>query len=561
MEKSDLNPRLDWPALKLELEELTEQELTEESIDGWLRRWTELAYQLIEYATLVHLATMVDTRDTEAQERYRQYIDTIDPQAKELDQRLKQVLLDSGIVPEGMEVPLRRLRGEAELYREENLPLQAKLAKLGMEYNEICGNWSVEWDGQQLPIAALRRFVENNDRTVREKAWRMGADRMKQDRERLSAIWSEMLELRLQVARNAGFDSFTDYTWQSWGRHDYSPQDARTFQQAVLSVVTPALSRQLSRRSGSLGVGSLRPWDLTCDSEGRAPLQPFADATELEQRTGEVYGRLDERLGNWVSEMSRDRLFDLANRDGKAPGGFMTVLPQRWQPFIFMNAVGMSADVRVMLHECGHAFHVYQTGELPYMQQRDVPMEFSEVASMAMELLAAPYLTADNGGFYSAEDHARDHTSQLEYIIFTWVMIAIGDALQHWIYANPEEAKDAANVSAKYLELFKQYYPDVDTTGIEDEIAWNWQRVLHFFLYPFYYIDYGLAQLGAVQIWANSLEDEKQAVTQYLSGLALGGTATLPQLFETAGAHFGFDEATFGNAVGLIEGKLAEMAG
>ncbi|MCB1186599.1 M3 family oligoendopeptidase [bacterium] len=561
MEKSDLNPRLDWPALKLELEELTEQELTEESIDGWLRRWTELAYQLIEYATLVHLATMVDTRDTEAQERYRQYIDTIDPQAKELDQRLKQVLLDSGIVPEGMEVPLRQMRGEAELYREENLPLQAKLAKLGMEYNEICGNWSVEWEGQQLPIAALRRFVENNDRIVREKAWRMGADRMKEDRARLSEIWQEMLELRLQVAENAGFDSFTDYTWQSWGRHDYSPQDAKTFQQAVLSVVTPALSRQLSRRSDSLGVDSLRPWDLTCDSEGRAPLQPFADAAELENRTGEVYKRLDERLGNWVSEMSRDRLFDLANRDGKAPGGFMTVLPQRWQPFIFMNAVGMSADVRVMLHECGHAFHVYQTGELPYMQQRDVPMEFSEVASMAMELLAAPYLTADNGGFYSAEDHARDHTSQLEYIIFTWVMIAIGDALQHWIYANPEQAKDAANVSAKYLELFRQYYPDVDTTGIEDEIAWNWQRVLHFFLYPFYYIDYGLAQLGAVQIWANSLEDEKQAVTQYLSGLALGGTATLPQLFETAGARFGFDEAIFGNAVELIEGRLAEMAG
>ncbi len=561
MEKSDLTPRLDWPELKLQLEELTENAPTSESVDAWLRRWTELAVQLSEYATLVHLATMVDTRDESAHQLYADYIDTIDPQAKELDQRLKQILLDSGVVPAGMDVPMRRLRAEVALYREENLPLEAKLAKLGMEYNEICGNWSVEWEGQTVPIAELRRHVESNDRGVRERAWRLGADRLKQDRQKLSRIWGEMLDLRLEIAANAGFDSYTDYAWMSWGRHDYSPADAREFQQAVLKVVTPALSRQLERRTETLGVDSLRPWDLTCDSRGRAPLKPFSGADELEHTTQKVYARLDERLGNWVAEMSRDRLFDLANREGKAPGGFMTVLPQRWQPFIFMNAVGMSIDVRIMLHECGHAFHVYQTGALPYMQQRDVPMEFSEVASMAMELLAAPYLTRDRGGFYSDEDHARDHSTQLEYIIFTWVMIAIGDALQHWIYANPQEARDAANVSAKYLELFSQYYPHVDTAGIEDEIAWNWQRVLHFFLYPFYYIDYGLAQLGAVQIWANSLDDEKQAVTQYLAGLALGGTATLPQLFETAGAHFGFDEKTFGNAVGQIEDRLAELAG
>ncbi|MCB1216760.1 M3 family oligoendopeptidase [bacterium] len=561
MDNSDLTPRLDWPELKSQLEELCDETPSAESVDAWLKRWTELAAQLSEYGTLTHLATMVDTRDAEAQQRYRDYIDEIDPQAKELDQRLKQVLLDSGVVPAGMEIPLRRLRSEAELFREENLPLQAQLAKLGMEYNEICGNWSVDWEGRQVPIAALRRHVESNDRSVREKAWRLGAERMKQDRARLSEIWAEMLELRLQIARNAGFDNFTDYSWQSWGRHDYTPGDARTFQQAVLEVVTPALSRQLAERRTSLGIGSLRPWDLTCDSEGRAPLQPFADAAELESRTQEVFSRLDGRLGGWVGEMAGSRMFDLANREGKAPGGFMTVLAERWQPFIFMNAVGMSQDVRIMLHECGHAFHVYQTADLPYMQQRDVPMEFAEVASMSMELLAAPYLTADQGGFYSAEDHARDHSTQLEYIIFTWVMIAVGDALQHWIYSNPEQAKDAANVSAKYLELFQRYYPEVDISGLEDEAAWNWQRVLHFFLYPFYYIDYGLAQLGAVQIWANSLKDEKQAVTQYLSGLALGGTASLPQLFETAGAHFGFDNATFGNAVGIIEDRLRQMKG
>lgn len=561
MEKSDLKPMLDWPALKLQLEELTDEAPTVETVDAWMRRWTELAFQLSEYGTLTHLATLVDTRDEEAQKRYHDYIDRIDPEAKELDNRLKQTLLDSGVVPEGMEVPMRRLRSEAALFREENLPLEARLARLGMEYNEISGAQTVEWEGQQLPIAAMRRFQEGNERSVREQAWRLTTERVKQDRERLSQIWEQMVDLRVQIAANAGFESYTEYAWQGWGRHDYTPDDARTFQQAVLKVVSPALERQMEKRRESLGLDSLRPWDLSCDIKGRGPLQPCKDAAELEHGTARVFRGLDRRLGDWVEQMSSQGLFDLENRAGKAPGGFMTVLAKRWQPFIFMNAVGIRDDVRVMLHECGHAFHIYQTEHLPYLQQRDVPMEFAEVASMSMELLASPYLSADRGGFYSEEELVRDRSAHLEQIIFIWVMIAVGDAWHHWVYANPGEARDAERASEKYLEIYREYYPGIDISGIEDQSAWFWQRILHFFHSPFYYIDYGLAQLGAVQIWANSLEDEKKAVGQYLEGLSLGGTATLPQLFETAGAHFGFDEATFGNAVELIEGKLAEMAG
>jgi oligoendopeptidase F len=561
MNKSDLTPQLDWPDLRLQLEELTETAPSPETVDEWLRRWTELAMQLSEYGTLIHLATMVDTRDKAAQDRYREYIEHIDPQAKELDHRLKLILLESGIVPPGMEVPMRRLRAEADLFREANLPLEAELSRLSMEYNEISGAMTVDWEGQTVPIAALRRNLESNDRTERERAWRMTVERQAQDRPRLNELWKLMLELREKIAENAGFASYTEYAWQGWGRHDYSPADAKVFQQTILDVVTPALARQMEQRRTSMGLESLRPWDLFCDSTGLAPLRPFDNAAQLELGTQEVYQRLDRRLGAWVGEMSRHSLFDLANREGKAPGGFMTVLAQRWHPFIFMNAVGISDDLRVMLHECGHAFHVYQTEHLPYMQQRDVPMEFAEVASMAMELLAAPYLSREHGGFYSAEELARDRTSHLEHIIYVWVMIAVGDAWQHWIYANPAEAADAGRASVKYLELYRQYFPAVDISGLEDPIAWNWQRVLHFYLYPFYFIDYGLAQLGAVQIWSNSLVDEKQAVEQYLAGLALGGTATLPELYKVAGARLAFDATTFGNAVELIETKIAEMAG
>lgn len=513
-----------------------------------------------------YVAMTTNTADEEAERHYRQFLDEIFPASEAAEQRLKARLLASGLQPEGFAVPLRNLRAEADLFREANLPLLSDEKKLCSEFDKLIGAQTVQWEGAELTIVQLTARLNESDRATREALWRAARSRQLADREALNDLWQRFFKLRRQIAVNAGKANYRDYAWQFRLRFDYTPESCLEFHSAIESVVVPAAERLLDRRRRQLGLDRLRPWDLSdgwwgrpVDPPGLPPLRPFTTPAELTARTAAVFRRVHPQLGAYFDEMVVNGLLDLDNRKHKAPGGYCTSFDYSRQPFIFTNAVGVHEDVQTMLHEGGHAFHVFETRNLPYYPQLTVGLEFAEVASMAMELLSAPYLEAQPDGFYSARDAARARIEHLENMLLFWPFMAVVDGFQHWAYLNPQAALDPAQCDAQWTALWRRFMRGADWSGLEDELATGWQRKAHIFEAPFYYIEYGLAQLGAVQVWRNALKDQAGAVAAYRRALSLGGTVPLPELFAAAGARFTFDAQTLQEAVNLIETTLEEL--
>jgi oligoendopeptidase F len=365
--------------------------------------------------------------------------------------------------------------------------------------------------------------------------------------------------LRLKLAANAGQPDYRAYRWHQLLRFDYRPADCKSFHDAIEKVAVPAASRLYERRRQQLGLKTLRPWDLTVDPLGRAPLQPFKDISELKEKISNIFHHVHPELGAYFDTMIRENLLDLDNRKNKAPGGYCTGFNFVHRPFIFTNAVGIHNDVQTMLHEGGHSFHVFETAGLNYFAQLFAPTEFAEVASMSMELLATPYLTIDQGGFYSPADAARARIEQLEHLITFWPYMAVVDAFQHWVYENPQKAEKADQCDAEWGALWQRFMPGVDWSGLEDAMLTGWHRKLHIHTIPFYYVEYGMAQLGAIQVWSNALKDQASAVARYRKALSLGGTEALPRLYQAAGAKLAFDADTLDRAIQLIDTKIQEF--
>lgn len=549
----------DWSQIQPYFEELEQRPLTADNVVEWLNDRAVLSQLISEAYSRLYVATTVDTTDTEAEKRYNAYIETVMPAGRIADQRLKEKLLASGLEPEGYEIALRNIRTQAELFREANVPLFTEEDKLRSEYDKIIGAQTVEWEGQERTIAQMRPFLLSNDRAVRERAWRLISERQLADRAALYDLWKQFLNLRRQITDNADMPDYRAYQWRSYNRFDYSPDDCLDFHNAIEEVVVPAAARIYEKRRARLGVETLRPWDTDVDPAGREPLRPFDDVKVLDDTTAAIFQRVDPELGGYYQTMRDEGLLDLENRKGKAPGGYCTGFEFSQRPFIFMNAVGTHQDVQTLLHEGGHAFHVFESSQLPPYLQIEVPIEFAEVASMSMELIAAPYLAREYGGFYSVEDAARARVEHLESDILFWPYMAVVDAFQHWVYTHPEDALNPENCDSTWAALWDRFMPGIDYSGLEVEKATGWLRKLHIFQIPFYYVEYGLAQLGAVQVWRNSLSDQPKAVADYRKALALGGTRTLPELFSAAGAKFAMDSDVLHDAVDLIERTTAQL--
>jgi oligoendopeptidase F len=373
-----------------------------------------------------------------------------------------------------------------------------------------------------------------------------------------------VLTNRQQQAANAGFPGdYRAYIWRRRHRFDYSPEDCRNFHAAIESTVVPAAGRVYARHVRRLGVDSLRPWDLDLYQQTYPisidGLVPFESESELLDRGSAVFHHVDPILGGYFDRMRADGQIDFVNREGKGPGAFCTSYPTSRLPFIFGNAVGGSRDVTTLLHESGHAFHNFETFKLPYYNQRFPPMEFNEVASMAMEFLGAPYLTVEFGGYYTPAEAALARSKHLEKTLLFWPYMAVVDAFQHWIYENPDAAYDPANCDRAWGDLWDRFIPWLDFSGLGASKTRGWHRKRHIHRSPFYYIEYGLASLGAVQIWANARKDQSAAVRAYRDALALGGTVGLRELYAAAGAKFSFAAETLQMAVDLIEKVIEEL--
>jgi len=468
-----------WSRVEPYYQDRENRPLNAGNVSSWLADWSQVRAMIEETYWRFYVATTMDTADPQAARRYAGFVDGIYQSTRSADQVLKENLLASGLQPEGFEIPIRNLRAEAALFRPANLPLLSEELKLSRKYDEIIGAQTVSWEGRELTVSQLQPVYLDPDRERREQAWRLAARRQLADRAAIGDLWGRFMDVRGQLAANAGLPDYRSYRWAQKLRFAYTPQDCVTFHAAIEAVAVPAASRLYEKRRRRLGVSSLRPWDLDVDPLGHPPLHPFQTIAELEEKCEAMFRRVDPKLGEYFATMRREGLLDLDNRKDKAPGGYCTQFYAAQRPFIFANSVGVHDDVQTLLHEGGHAFHVFEAAHLPYYHQQEVPFEFGEVASMGMEFLAGPYLPASEGGFYTTQEAARARTEHLERAILFWPYMAVVDAFQHWVYEHHSTASDPDACDAEWDRLWERFMPGVDWSSLEAERMTGWQRKLH----------------------------------------------------------------------------------
>jgi oligoendopeptidase F len=527
-------------------------------LQRWLVAAGELNSAVGQEGVERYVAMTCQTDDPQREAAYLSYIRDIEPQLKPLQNEVRNRYLDS---PFRAELDARRYavfnraqENRRALYREANIPRETRLAELEQQYQKTMGAMTVTFEGQERTLAQMAPFLEETDRNLRQTAWELAAGRRLQDKDALDDLFDQMMALRIEVAREAGFSSYVDFAFRQRERFDYGIEDAVSFHAAVGQVVVPLARKIQQEHSKTLGVSSLRPWDTAVDPLGRPALKPFADVDRLAEGAETIFHDIDPDLGAQFAFLRSQGLLDLANRKGKAPGGYQTTFEDDRLPFIFMNAVGLDGDVRTLLHEGGHAFHTLASRGEPLAAYRESPLEFCEVASMTMELFGARNLDP----FYDRAQADRSNRKLLEGIVLILPWIATVDAFQHWIYTHPDHTRD--DRQAEWRSLIDRFGGIVDWTGYEEARDHSWHRQLHIFLYPFYYIEYGIAQLGALQLWRRGLTDLAGAVADYRSALSLGGSRPLPELFGAAGARFGFDAELIAPLMTEIGRELERLA-
>jgi oligoendopeptidase F len=547
----------DWAKMAPLFDELEKRAAsckTVQDFEQWLLDRGELSAALDEEGSKRQITMTCHTDDPEAEKAYLHFVEKIEPELKPRQFKLSQIYvghpLRTKLPKERYAVMDRDTQLHVELFRQENVPLETEEAKLGQQYQKLYGSLTVQFKGQEKTLAQMAPYLEEPDRAVRQEAWELVADRRLQEMEKFEELFDQLVKLREQIASNAGFANYRDYSFRKLGRFDYTPADCERFHEAVEKEVVPLVRTIQADRKQQMGLPALRPWDLAVDPLNRAPLRPFQEVEQMVQRTQKIFDQLDRDLAEGFGRMRNLKLLDLDNRKGKAPGGYQSTLSEARLPFIFMNAVGVQRDVETILHEAGHAFHALATREEDLYHYRGAPIEFCEVASMSMELLASGFLEE----FYAKAEADRARRTHLEQVIGTFSWVATVDAFQHWIYTHPGHSRDERKQA--WVNCFDRFLGDVDWTGLQAAKAYNWHRQLHIFLVPFYYIEYAIAQLGAIQVWANSKQDKPKALNAYKSALGLGGSKPLPQLFSAAGCKFDFSREAVAPLVKFVEKEL-----
>lgn len=526
-------------------------------LQGLILDRSELDAAAAEAEANLYIAMTCHTDDADIKARFLKFVEEVDPNLKrvgfDLDRKIVESPHASALDQARYGTLLRSLKQEVKLFRAENVPLQTEVTKLDQQYSEINGAMTVQFDGAERTLPQMARFLEETDRARREASWRVVAERRLQDVTKIDAIYDAMLQLRAKMAANAGYPNFRDFQHDRLQRFDYTPAHCAAFHEAVEKTCVPLARRMQERRAKALGLTALRPWDLKVDVKGRSPLRPFEGADQMVERTSKVYHRMDSELAQMFDSMRGGGCLDLDSRKGKAPGGYQYQRQLSRVPFIFMNAAGMHRDLTTMVHEAGHAFHSLLSKNDPILAYRGSPMEFAEVASMSQELLTLPYL----GEFFSTADAERARRELLEGVISMLPWIAQIDAFQHWVYLNPGHS--SAERTKAWLDLDARFGGALDWSGIEGSRAHMWQRQLHLFGMPFYYIEYGIAQLGALQLWLASKKSEKDALAAYKRALTLGGSKPLPELFAAAGLRFDFGPATVQSLMDAVGAELDRL--
>lgn len=536
---------------------LAEASLTPTTRQEWLSEWSRLEELLDEAQQLAVIAYTADTRVQEHEAAYVRFMTDIVPKHAECRVGLAQRALGTGQPTPELATTFRRFQAEVTIFRGENSARLSELRALEAHYQKIMGSLVVDLNGRSLTIPELQSLLESPDRRVRETALRLEADACLTQRDELNALLDRMLHLRTAVAQQAGFQNYRDYAFLERQRFDYSPRDCARFRNAIEEVVVPALARVYTARKRRLGVSTLRPWDVRADRDDEPQVVPFRDVETLVERMRGVIARTDRELGHWFGTIADLQLLDLESRVGKAPGAYCVNLSHQRLPFLFMNAVGTTTDVMTLLHEAGHGFHELAAREHPLIWQRQPSIEAGEMASMAMELLAARYLPGRDG-FFSEGEWSRVWRAQLEEILYKLVHVASVDAFQQWLYTSPHGANAQARDSA-WLAIRERFEPVVDWRELRRERTVRWYRQAHIFAHPFYYIEYGIAQIAALQIWAASEVDSRNALARFKRAMSLGASVPFPEIYATAGAPFAFDVEVLAPIVARVEAAIEAL--
>ena len=531
----------DWASIEPFFKELLDRPLTEATLlEKWLLDLSELEAFISEDACWRQIKMTCDTTDKSLEEAFNFFCMEIQPKMQPYADALNKKLINNPFTKELNQdlyfTYLRSVQKNIELFREENIPIQAELSVLQQQYGTIAGKMTITFRGQEYTLQQAAKFLEDEDRSVREEVYRKVQERRLQDKESMHDLFSSLIQKRNQMALNAGFANYRDYKFVELGRFDYSKEDCFQFHEAIKLHVLPLIDKIYARKKNKLRLDVLKPWDTEAEPAGTKPLRPFTDGKDLFEKSVACFEQLNPFFASCLKKMEALKHFDLESRKGKAPGGYNCPLAESGAPFIFMNAAGQMGDVTTMVHEGGHAIHSFLAHPLALSAFKEYPMEIAEVASMSMELFTMNHWQSffDNDADLN---RAKEHQLERTITIFPW--IAIIDKFQHWVYENPNHTIDQRTHT--WNEITKEFSTDsIDYSGLDAYRAIGWQRQLHLFEVPFYYIEYGIAQLGAIGMWMQYQNNPASALENYMTALSLGGTKTLPELFQAAGIEFNF---------------------
>ncbi|MDB5328434.1 MAG: putative family peptidase [Phycisphaerales bacterium] len=555
---ADFDPA-EWSQIEPLAQQLQDRAINSpDELVNWLLDMSELSGVVDEYSCRRYIDKSCHTDDAEIKKRYFHFVEEIEPKLKPVFFELQKRFLESPhhekLTDPRYAMLTKKWQADVDVFRPANIPIETQITKLVTEYDEISGAMMVDFRGSHITLSQLGRFQEEPDRDTRKEAFETGLKRRMEDREKIDDLFDQLLPLRKQIAENAGFPDYRAYTWKVLKRFDYTPEDCTKFADAIEKSIVPLVRELDQKRKADLGIDVLRPWDLAVDPKNRKPLHPF-DPKDIEgfvNTTKQLFERLSPALAAEFETLRTHGNLDLDSRKGKQPGGYQISLDESKQPFIFMNAAGSQRDVETLIHEGGHAFHFIAAANAePLTFLRAAPMEFCEVASMAMEALSSEHFDL----FYKSEEDAqRAKQSYLEGVIRFFPWMAIIDQFQHWLYTHPGHTRDERK--ATWLGLLDRFGGSTSWEGYEAGRESSWQRQLHLFHVPFYYVEYGIAQLGAMQMWLKAKQDPRQALANYRAALKLGGTKPLPDLFSAAGLKFDFTPRTIDPLIRAVHDDL-----
>ncbi|MDX2361365.1 MAG: M3 family oligoendopeptidase [Crocinitomicaceae bacterium] len=551
----------DWNSVEPYFTDLLNRDIsTLELFKRWLKDQSELEAILEEDAAWRYIKMTIDTTDEELSKSYSFFVSEIQPKMAPFEDQLNKKLNDSPFVDELESDPahfilFRSLRKALELYREENVSIISEVAEESQKFGALAAAQSIEHEGEKITMQKASVLLKEPNEDLRKIIFDKISERRKEDVGAFNDLFDSLLQKRHQIAVNAGFENFRDYKMESMGRFDYSVENCREFHESVKKVLVPIVKNIQQKKLELFGKDAFKPWDLSVDPEGKAPLKPFVTGEELLSGTVNMFNEIDTYFGDCLTTMGEMKHLDLESKDGKSPGGYNYPLYEIGVPFIFMNAVGSQGDLVTMVHEGGHAVHSFLSRDLELTGFKNLPSEVAELASMSMELLSMEQWQE----FYSnPDDLKRAKKEQLETVLKILPWIAQVDEFQHWLYENHTHSTDER--TSKWIALCEEYGTGLtDWTGYENVLETSWQRQLHIFEVPFYYIEYGIAQLGALGIWKNSLENKSLAISNYKEALKLAYTRSIPEIYETAGVRFDFTTNHIQNLADFIEEQLSEL--